>query len=75
MEALIALILRISHSSTPILADTPLLSSGLVDSYHLVELLGALEEAYGVRIDPADVGADNFNTAGDILRFIEAPRR
>jgi acyl carrier protein len=74
VEALIALIVRVSKSSVAILPDTPLLSSGLVDSYHLVELLVALEEAYGIHIESADAGADNFNTPRDILRFIEGSR-
>ena len=53
---------------------TPLLSSGLIDSFGVAAMLAALETRYAVAIDLADVGVDNFDTAAQILGFVEARR-
>lgn len=54
----------------PIEADTPLISSALVDSLQVTRLLVALEARYRVRIDPQDIGVDNFDTARQMREFI-----
>jgi acyl carrier protein len=54
----------------PIEARTPLLSSGIIDSFRFATLLGALELRYGVSIDPANVGADNFDTPSQICAYL-----
>lgn len=74
MTELLALIQDRIGTPLPLEPDTPLLSSGLVDSFRVGMLLAALEERYKVRIDPADVGADNFDTARQIMHFIEVSR-
>ena len=51
--------------------DTPLLSSGLIDSFGLAGLIAALEREFPVRIDPAQIGADNFDTPAQISRYVE----
>lgn len=52
--------------------DTPLVSSGLVDSFGLPALVCALEDRYGVRIDADEIGADNFDTPAQMLALVEA---
>ena len=52
--------------------NTPLVSSGLVDSFDLPSLVCALEERYGVRIDADEIGADNFDTPEQMLALVEA---
>ena len=52
-------------------ASTPLLSSGIIDSMKFTALLAALEQRYGVQIEPSDVGADNFDTVEQILHFVQ----
>lgn len=51
--------------------DTPLLSSGLVDSFGLVVLLGEIEAEYDVVIDESDLGVDTFDTPRQILEQIQ----
>ena len=49
--------------------ETPLLSSGLVDSFGMVELLVFVEAQTAASIDPGDVNFDNFDSVERILRF------
>ncbi len=51
--------------------NTPLISSGLIDSFHVVELLIILEKEYSVKIDQADIGTDNFDTISQIHQFLQ----
>jgi acyl carrier protein len=74
MDELIALLRREIRLAGEIGPDTSLLASGLIDSFHLTLLLTALESHYRVQIDPGDVGADNFDTARQILAFVEGLR-
>lgn len=52
--------------------ETPLFSSGRLDSFHLIEMLGGLESTYGVKVSPGEVSLDNLDTplrmAGFLLR-------
>ena len=42
--------------------DTPLFSSGRLDSFHLVELITILEKETGRRIAAGDVNLENFDS-------------
>lgn len=48
----------------------PLLSSGLVDSFHLVDLSLFVENNFGVRIDDADLNASSFDNLNQLAAFI-----
>lgn len=61
--------------SAPIDAETPLLSSGLIDSIQVVALLTTLEDGYGVTIRPEQVDADSFDTPAQMLATIEQVRQ
>jgi acyl carrier protein len=52
--------------------DEPLLSSGLVDSFHLVDLSIFVENTFGVRIDDADLNASSFDSLDQLSSFIKA---
>lgn len=52
--------------------DTLLFSSGLIDSFSMVDLLMFIEDTVGCRVHPADVTLDNFDSVDRILAFIEA---
>ena len=71
MKELIDLIRREFRITLPLTATTPLISSGLIDSLRVAELLLALETKYGRAIDPRDVGTDNFDTPAQMLAFLE----
>jgi acyl carrier protein len=49
--------------------DTPLFSSGIVDSFALVTLMMHLEREGGFRINPADVTLDNLDSIDRILAY------
>lgn len=55
--------------SSPVVADTDLLLTGLVDSLGVVELVGWLEDRLGEQIDPVDVVLENFQTVERMVAF------
>jgi acyl carrier protein len=50
--------------------DTLLFSSGLIDSFSMVNLILFIEDTTGVRVHPADVTLDNFDSIDRILAFV-----
>ncbi len=51
-----------------ILEDTPLVSSGLVDSFALVEVLLHLEKVTNRKISPGDVSPNDLDSIAEMLR-------
>ena len=51
--------------------DRDLLVSGILDSFDIVNLVMALEEALGISIDVEMVSPENFQTAESIIRMLE----
>lgn len=51
--------------------DEPLLTSGLVDSFSLVDLAIFIEDAYGVHIEDTELNPDTFDTLGQLVALIE----
>lgn len=49
--------------------DMPLFSSGLIDSFCLVEMVVFLEEKMGRRFQPEELSLPNVDTIGKILAF------
>jgi acyl carrier protein len=54
--------------------NTPLISSGLVDSFHLVDLGVFVEDEYDVRIEDSELNAQTFDTVAQLAALIEARR-
>ncbi len=54
--------------------DQPLLTSGLIDSFHLVDLAMFIEDKYGVRIDDAELNAQSFDSLTQLAAFIQSRR-
>jgi acyl carrier protein len=52
--------------------DEPLLSSGLVDSFHLVDLSLFVENNFGVRIDDAELNASSFDNLNQLVALIQS---
>lgn len=50
--------------------NTPLISNGLIDSFHLVDLAIFIEEKYGVRIDDSELNPDTFDTVSQLSELI-----
>lgn len=52
--------------------DEPLISSGLIDSFHLVDLALFIEETFGVHIDDTELNAQTFDTLDQLAALIES---
>jgi acyl carrier protein len=52
--------------------DTLLFSSGLIDSFSMVDLIMFIENTAGFHVHPADVTLDNFDSIDRILAFVAA---
>jgi acyl carrier protein len=52
--------------------DEALLSSGMIDSFHLVDLGLFVEDSFGVRIDDFELNASTFDTLNQLAALIEA---
>ena len=59
----------------PISPSEPLVSSGIIDSFGLVDLSLFADERFGVRIDASDLGAGRADTAEEIARLIASRAR
>jgi acyl carrier protein len=47
-----------------------LISSGLIDSFHLVDLALFVEDKFGVRIDDSELSAQTFDTLAQLAELI-----
>ena len=52
-------------------SDIPLLSSGRLDSFELLELVNFLEGQTGRSVRPIDINLGNFDTISKICAFFE----
>ncbi len=52
--------------------DEPLISSGLIDSFNLVDVALLVEDTYGVRIDDSELNADTFDTLDQLAELIRS---
>lgn len=50
--------------------DTPLISSGLVDSFSMVTLLVFIENKFKIKIPPSKATPEAFNTVNNIVTLV-----
>jgi len=50
--------------------EEPLISSGLIDSFHLVDLALFVEKTFNVRIDDTELRASMFDTVQELAGLI-----
>jgi len=55
-------------------ADEPLLSSGLVDSFSLMDLALYVEDYFGVRVEDTELNAQTFDTLEQLAGLIQSRR-
>ena len=55
-----------------IAADEKLISSGLVDSFSLVDLGLFIEDTFGVRIEDTELNADTFDSLAQLAALIQS---
>ena len=51
--------------------DTPLISSGIVDSFSMVSLKMYLEEEYKIKMTDEEASTEAFDTVGSILALVK----
>lgn len=51
--------------------DTPLVTSGVLDSLATMTLVDHLEQTYAIEIEAHETSVDNLNTVSDITGLIE----
>jgi acyl carrier protein len=54
--------------------DTPLRTSGILDSLGMVKLVSFIEEKFGVEVEAHETGVENFDRIEDIAALIERKR-
>jgi acyl carrier protein len=52
----------LKHPSRSISLHEALISSGLIDSFHLVDLALFVEDTFGVHVDDTELNADTFDS-------------
>jgi acyl carrier protein len=55
-----------------ILPNESIISSGLIDSFSLVDLGLFVEDNFGVRIDDTELNADTFDTLEQLAKLIQS---
>jgi acyl carrier protein len=60
------------QSKRKILNDEPLISSGLIDSFSLVDLALFIEDTFGVHIDDTELNAQTFDTLDQLANLIQS---
>ncbi len=55
----------------PVLPETDLLLTGLVDSLGVIQIVGWLEDHLGIDIPPGDVVLEHFQTVELMIRYVE----
>ena len=53
-------------------ADDALISSGLIDSFHLVDLALFVEDTYRIHLDDTELNAQTFDTPAALAAIIRA---
>ena len=56
-------------------SSEPLISSGLIDSFSLMDVALYVEDAFGVRIEDTELNAATFDTLTQLAALIESRRK
>ena len=62
----------LKQPSRKIAADEPLLSSGLIDSFNLMDLALYVEDTFGVRMEDTELNPNTFDTLNQLSALIES---
>ena len=58
-----------------IAASEPLISSGLIDSFSLMDLALFVEDSFGVRIEDTELNADTFDNLTQLASLVESRKK
>jgi serine O-acetyltransferase len=70
LDRFISVIRELTRVEEHIDSDTPILSTGIIDSFDVAALLTAVEDQYNVLIEPQEVDVDWFDTPRQMLEKI-----
>lgn len=56
-------------------ADDSLISSGLIDSFSLMDIALFVEDTFGVRIEDTELNADTFDTLTQLADLIQSRQK
>jgi len=56
-------------------ANEPLISSGLIDSFSLMDLALFVEDSFGVRIEDTELNADTFDNLAQLVSLVESRKK
>ena len=56
-------------------ASSSLIESGIIDSTGVLEMVGFLEDTYGIRIEDAELVPENLDSIQNIVGFVERKRQ
>lgn len=56
-------------------ADDALISSGLIDSFSLMDIALFVEDTFGVRIEDTELNADTFDTLTQLATLIQSRQK
>lgn len=56
-------------------ADEALLSSGLIDSFSLMDVALYVEDTFGVRIEDTELNADTFDNLTELAALIDSRKK
>jgi acyl carrier protein len=62
----------LKQPSRKIAVDEPLISSGLIDSFSLMDLALFVEDTFGVRIEDTELNANTFDNLAQLAALIES---
>jgi acyl carrier protein len=54
--------------------DTPLRTSGVLDSVATLRMVSFVEERYGIQVEAHEAGVDNFDSIAAIAAFVESKK-
>jgi len=60
----------LKQPSRAIKENEPIISSGLIDSFNLVDLALFIEDKFGVRIDDSELNAQTFDSVAQLADLI-----
>jgi acyl carrier protein len=55
--------------------DDALISNGLIDSFHLVDLALFVEDRFGVRIEDTELNSSSFDSISQLSKLIQERRK
>ncbi len=62
----------LKQAGRSIAPEAPLISSGMIDSFHLVDLALFVEDTFGVRIEDTELNAQTFDSLRQLAALIQS---